>query len=521
MKTLSRQVSMKKLLKFAAGEGAGLVFVQGRRRVGKTWLLQEVEVLLKERVFRLLCRKHRRDSSILREFAAQWSDFSGQDELTLLRSSALTWQRLMAHLGRYAVSYRQRTGQSFVLIIDEIQWLSTSYDESAGVLKAAWDEWARDGAIRIVICGSSTRFFTEQFGEGSVLRGLQTHATLKVLPFPVATLRREAVPKWTARETVLAYMCLGGIPYYWRDVRAEKGFRRAMNDICCTSSSIFLGEWREIIATEFRTDAVESLARLFPALMSSEEGVTQAEVAARLGIEVATVARLLDKLVAYGYVFRCIPEDIGHSGTRKMGRGIRYILGDFFLHFYFSVLYPLEQEIRLNHGGGLLFPSLILEGDAREYIPSFTGKAFERFVFYHLDIAMREGEWTQGLDDHHRGKFGSITRPKIWELLDLPDANYEVRWNVLVRGKTNDRIRSQIDVLVVHQREKSVRLVECKWKGAGEFSDIEEVQAKLLPKQYEDYVRRDFLVVSYDPSADLLARSKLVGVTLITLDDFL
>lgn len=513
MKTLSRQLSVKKLLDFAAGDGAGLVFVQGRRRVGKTWLLQEVEGLLKGRVFRLICRKHRRDSSFLREFATLWADFSAQEELTLLRSSALTWQRLMAHLGRYAVSYRQRTGQSFVLLIDEIQWLSTSYDESAGVLKAAWDEWAREDSLRVVICGSSTRFFTEQFGEGSVLRGLQSQATLKVLPFPLATLKRQVVPTWTVRETVLAYMCLGGIPYYWRDLRAEKGFRRAMNDICCTSTSILLGEWREIIATEFRTDAVESLARLFPALMSSEEGVTQAEVAARLGFEVATVARLLDKLVAYGYVFRCIPEDIGPSGARKMGRGIRYILGDFFLHFYFSVIYPLEQEIRLNQGGGLLFPNLILQGDALEYIPTFTGKAFEGFVFYHVDIAMREGEWSH--------ESGSLHRPKLWELLDLPDANYQVRWNVLVRGETNDRIRSQTDVLVVHQREKSVRIVECKWKGAGEFADIDEVRKKMLPKQYEDYARRDFLVVSYEPTADLVAHAKSVGVTLITLEAFL
>ncbi len=371
-----------------------------------------------------------------------------------------------------------------------------------------------------MVCGSSTRFFTEQFGEGSVLRGLQTHGEIKILPFPLSTLKRDAVPSWSLKEAVLAYMCLGGIPYYWRDIRSEKGFRRAMNDVCCTSSTILLGEWKEIIATEFRTDAVGNLARLFPALMSAEEGVTQADVAEKLGIEVATVARLLDKLVAYGYVFRCVPEEEAgsdHAREVKTARGARYILCDFYLHFYFSVLHPMEQQIRANASGGLLFPSEILRGDAKEFIPSFTGKAFERFVFHHVDVAMRDGEWMPpaGIAVCTPGK------PLLWRLLDLPDPNYQVRWNVLVRGETSDRIRSQIDVLIVHENEKSVRVIECKWKGSGEASDIEEVKTKILPKRYEGYARRDFIVVSYDPTAQLAVTAKASGVTLITLDAFL
>lgn len=520
MKPLPRRISKQKLIQFISGDGAGLVFVQGRRRVGKTWLLQELEELYQSRSFRLVCRKHRRDSVLLKEFAEAWADRSGQTELSQMKPTSLTWKRLMTEIGRFAVEHKKLTGENFVLIIDEVQWLSTGYEESAGVVKAAWDEWAKQGALRVVVCGSSTRFFTEQFGEGSVLRGLQTHGEVKVLPFPLSILKRDAVPSWSLKEAVLAYMCLGGIPYYWRDIRGEKGFRRAMNDVCCTSSTILLGEWKEIIATEFRTDAVGNLARLFPALMSTEEGVTQADVAEKLGIEVATVARLLDKLVTYGYVFRCVPEEDAeaeHAREAKTARGARYILCDFFLHFYFSVLHPMEQEIRANTNGGLLFPSQILQGDAKEYIPTFTGQAFERFVFHHINIAMRDGEWASpaGVEGGAPGK------PLLWRLLDLPDPNYHVRWNVLVRGETSDRIRSQIDVLVVHEKEKSVRVIECKWKGCGEASDINEVKDKVLPKLYDGYARRNFLVVSYDPTAQLAAAAKATGVTLITLDAFL
>jgi hypothetical protein len=216
-----------------------------------------------------------------------------------------------------------------------------------------------------------------------------------------------------------------------------------------------------------------------------------------------------------------VPEEEPASDqTRelKTARGARYILCDFFLHFYFSVLHPMEQEIRANTAGGLLFPSEILQGDAKEYIPTFTGKAFERFVFHHVNIAMRDGEWAP---PGAGGVGGVFVRPLLWQLLDLADPNYHVRWNVLVRGETSDRIRSQIDVLVVHEKEKSVRVIECKWKGSGETSDIDEVKKKILPRRYEGYARRDFLVVSYEPTAQLTTSAKDAGVTLITLAAFL
>jgi hypothetical protein len=309
-------------------------------------------------------------------------------------------------------------------------------------------------------------------------------------------------------------MCLGGIPYYWQRLVAEKGFRRAMNDACCTSDSILLDEWKEIISTEFRTDAVGSLSRLFPALMSTEEGVTQQEVAERLGMEVGTVSRLLEKLVHYGYVLRSVPEDDASSGKRvpKNARGSRYVLCDFFLHFYFSVMQPMDHQIRAN-ASGLLFPAQILQGGAKDYIPAFTGKAFERFVFHHVDIALRQGEW--------EGVAARGSKPDLWHLLDLPDANYNVFWNVLIRGETSEKIKSQIDVFIVHEQEKSVRVIECKWKNEGDKRDIEDVTTKVLPKRFEGYARRNFLVASYDPTSQLSDAARVANVTIITLDAFI
>ncbi len=511
MSLIPRTKTLNELRKFSSESGGRVVFVRGRRRVGKTWLLQTLEGELKNRCFRLLCRKHRRDSTFLREITLSWCKWSNRSELSNLRSESLTWSILFNDIAQHAKQQQRskiKANRSFVMIIDEIQWLSTDYEQSAGIIKAAWDEWSKDGLINLIICGSSSRFFTEQFGEGSPLRGIQTRSTLQVHPFSFSTIRKYVTPQWTLRESVLGYMCLGGIPYYWERVPAEKGFRRSMNEACCTNTTIMLEEWREIIATEFRTDAVENLSNLFPTLRSSDIGVTQQEITEVLGLSTTTVSRLLEKLVSYGYIIRRSPQSQqGASGATL--RGARYMLSDFFLYFYFAALRPIENEIK-NNESGLLFPYQILEGEAKEYIPTFTGKAFELFVHYHIDTALRAGEWES-----------SSKRVSLYDKLDLVDANYTATWNVLVRGENSDKIISQIDLLVVHEGEKSVRVIECKWTNAGKLQDLEDVTAKILPGKYKDYTRKNILAVGYKPTAELYQAADKAGITIITLEDFL
>lgn len=516
MRDLPRDHSRQRLQAFYQKSGAGLVFVRGRRRIGKTWLLEDLESALGEGAFRIVCRKHTRDSAVLKEILVEWARRSGRRELLELRAAFLTWPRLFDDISAHAEAYKAATGRSFVLILDEIQWLSSTYDDSAGLLKAAWDEWAKKDCLRVIACGSSTKFFTEQFGEGSVIRGLHTEAEIRILPFPVSVIRRLLTSEWTIKETVLAYMCLGGVPYYWKQIAPEKGFRRAMNDACCTHSGIFRGEWKEILSTEFRTNAVGTLSRLFPALITAEAGATEAELTKELGLSNSYVGHMLEKLLLYGYVKKALPASGGDcfvdAAIPGNERGARYWLSDFYLYFYFFVLRPIEHEIERNDKA-LLFPSRILQGDGRDYIQSFTGRAFERFVEHHIDVAMRDSEELRDGDQR--------CLPTLWRKLDIPDLNYEVCWNVLVRGESNDRIRSQIDVLVVHEMERRVRVLECKWKGEGSAADIEDVVGKILPAKYSGYARINVLVVSYEPTVLFLKKAMERGVVVITLKDFI
>ncbi len=514
MKNIPRTLSLEKLLRFCHGLDGGFVFLKGRRRVGKTWILQELEKNLgPDDSFRLLCRKHTRDYTFLREVIVAWAQRTGRSHLTKIRTMDLTWPMFFNDVAGHAEASFRTTGKPYVFIIDEIQWLSTSFEDSAGLLKAAWDEWAKGGWIRVIASGSSARFFTEQVGDESVLRGIQTHGDISILPFSLATIKHHIVPHWTPKEAALAYMCLGGIPHYWKQVAAEKGFRRAMNDAFCKNTTIFLQEWSEILSTEFRTDAVKRLERIFPILMAVEEGVTQTEIANGLQLDVATIDRFLEKLLKYSYVRQCPLHRIDKAVDPKNSRGSRYVLTDFFLNFYFAVLRPLQRDIEQNESD-LIFPLRVLQGSDRAYIPAFTGKAFERLVLFHIDVALRRKEISlkEGADEPMQN---------LKKKLDLPDNNYDVEWNLLVRCESSGAIQSQIDVVIVHEGEKSVRVIECKWKGVGETQDLDDVKSKILPQRYAGYTRHNFLVVSYELTGQMDKKSRLDQVTIITINDFL
>ncbi len=516
MKDIPRSLSLRKLLRFCQGPDGGFVFLKGRRRVGKTWVLQELEKNLgTNESFRLLCRKHTRDYTFLREVVVAWAQRTGRSHLAKIRTMDLTWIMFFNDVAKHAEASFRATGKPYIFILDEIQWLSTSFEDSAGLLKAAWDEWAKCGWIRVIASGSSARFFTEQVGDESVLRGIQTHGDISILPFSLATIKHHIVPHWTPKEAALAYMCLGGIPHYWKQIAAEKGFRRAMNDAFCLNTTIFLQEWIEILNTEFRTDSVKRLERIFPILMAAEEGVTQTEIAKSLLLDVATIDRFLEKLVKYSYVKKCPLQRIDKIDRvePKNSRGSRYVLIDFFLNFYFAILRPLQRDIEHNETD-LIFPLRILQGGDREYIPAFTGKAFERLVLFHIDVALRSKEISQ-----MEGAAGPMENLRT--KLDLPDNNYDVEWNLLVRSESGGAIQSQIDILIVHEGEKSVRVIECKWKSLGETQDVDDVMKKLLPQHYADYTRYNFLVVSYEPTVQLVKKAHIEQVKILTIKDFL
>lgn len=477
-----RREQLQEIQHFVDKPGAGFTFLRGRRRVGKSSVLQKVK-REKKNCFYFMGAEDANDLNTRKNFADEWAKFSGENTLRELATPFLTWQRIFSAVTEYA----RRQPRKLILLIDEIQWLVKKGSGFIGKLKEAWLDWEQTDRVKILVCGSSNRFFLQSTQRGEqILRGIKTQASIWVPPFSLREVRKYFFPKWTLEEVCLASMMLGGIPYYLDALDKNKGFVSAMNDALFTRDTFFLEEIDEILGLEFNKRGMTSVKKILAVL--GPHGATQTKVCKATGLSESAVSMIVEKLVDYGLL---VEKNPFRATTKQNRAGSLYQMTDFFLNSYFQLLLPREKQIRTN-ARDLLFPKECLYSNAGFYIPNFTGKAFEALV--------------QNILENYQDRSAPLFR-----ILDLRDANYEV-------GSYWDQA-TQVDIIVEHKKDRISRVIECKWLSQAP-TDLNAFIEEVLRKQYQPpkgYRKKHFLVLSQDVTKRAQKKAEEKGVTLVGL----
>jgi AAA+ ATPase superfamily predicted ATPase len=425
MRPIPKESELSKLKEIVSSSKSEFVYVRGRRRIGKSWLLDELHQKTPKSFF----FSGAKDSSAEKtksSFLKLWAAFSDNPLLASVNSELITWSEIFVQV----LNYAKQEKRPITLIFDEIQWIAKQGSGFIGELKAAWVQWQKVGLIKVIICGSSNKFFEQHVGgEEKILRGIQTRPTLWVAALSPADVHTYICPKWTLQECTLLYMLCGGVPYYYQALESEKGFIHGINDAYFVANNNLLGELEEMLDLEFNSAGKATAVKILSAL--GQQGRAVMQVAEISGLAKATVSRVLSTLLEYKLVA------IKRSNPFKTAEeiGARYYIEDLFLNAYFQIFERLKSKIETNDTG-LLFPSatqLSLDG---YYIPGFTGHAFENFIRYFLAQRMQFPN-------------------QLYRSLMLKEVDYEVGdyWE---NGK-------QIDLLVMSKTDRIIRTLECKW----------------------------------------------------------
>ncbi len=204
MKFVNRVGELTELEKWWSKPGARLGLVWGRRRVGKTLLLQRFA--------------HGRPRTMFHTFAGR----SASDELAVLLASRRrehpteaerawvvppdTWTRFLADLSREA-----REGP-VLLILDEFQEGLRTVPELPGVIRALWDNRRARGQLRILLCGSAMRTMEATQEERAPLYG---RFDLRLLVHPFGPQESALMlPELHPHDRAIAWGLVGGMPPY-------------------------------------------------------------------------------------------------------------------------------------------------------------------------------------------------------------------------------------------------------------------------------------------------------------------
>lgn len=477
-----RKDEMSELNQISNSSKSEFIYVRGRRRIGKSWLLVEWASKQKNCLY-FSGKKDASKQDTLQQFIQEWTRFSGSVKLLELKKELLSWDRVFIEI----LQYQKLTQKRLTLILDEIQWIAKDGSGFIGSLKSAWITFEMSRSISIIVCGSSNKFFSDHVGgEEKILRGIATRAPLWVHPIPLKDVRKYFFPKWNDLEVALTYMMVGGIPYYLQQINTKFGFIHAVNDALFSSDSIFINEIDEVLNLEFNKAGVRKAKDVLSTV--GLYGCSQAKIRKSLGISSSSASEICDKLVQYNILFQDLPD----SKKGKYGKGLEasYFMKDFYLLFYFSVLEKYKNRIARNMKSSDLIFSEILNKNGY-YIENFTGKAFENLIYHLIET-------------------GNV-HSKFFKSLKISSYDFDVH--------TYNDDHSQFDVIVRSEKDRLVRVIECKW-GKENKDEIESLCKKEFPMKSTDH-RLNAIIKAVKPSSSYLAACKKAQVTVITLADLM
>jgi AAA+ ATPase superfamily predicted ATPase len=343
---------------YDSGE-AELFVLYGRRRVGKTELLQQF-CEGRRGIYFMAAQVREKDN--LRAFRDALREGLGDPLLEGIEFP--DWTTALAFAA-------ERTGdERLVLVLDEFPYLCESSKGLPSQVQRFWDTRGKRSQLMIVLCGSHVSFMEKEvLAEQSPLFGRRTGQRHLEPLEPEEALR--FFPNWGVEDAVLAYSMLGGMPAYLRRFDDKKTLEENVLREILRPEGFLFDEVQFLLRAEFASPATYN--SLLAAVARGEERV--GDIALSVGIDSTTANKYLSVLRELRLVAREIP--ITDPDPLRSRRG-RYAIADRFLAFHFRHLQPNLSLIHAGRG------ARVLERFVRPDYARLYDEARVQFVLSHL-----------------------------------------------------------------------------------------------------------------------------------------
>lgn len=417
---LGREKELKLLHELYTSDRFEFLVLYGRRRVGKTALLQEFSKTHKGVFF---SAQEKNDALNLEDFSRTVQRyFDGEYFGTFSR-----WENALKYVGEKCTTER------LTVMIDEFPFIASENPSIKSMLQHTIDHVWKEKKIFLILCGSSVSFMENKvMGYKSPLYGRAT-AQLEVQPFDYLDSGR-FFPHYSNEEKLQAYGILGGIPCYLQAFNDRMSIEENVAGNILRTGAFLKEEPQLLLKMELREPAVYN--SIFEAIAGGASRIN--EISLKIHEESQKCAKYMNTLRSIKLI-----EKITPCGEPESSKKSIYRITDNFYRFWYHYIFANKSYYEML--GEDAAAKEIME---QESISDYMGHLFETIC---LEYMIR-----------------------MAKLHKLPFVPHKIgRW-----WGNNPAKRSQddIDILAFDRKKERAIFCECKFKAyafdKGEYEDL-------------------------------------------------
>lgn len=297
------------------------IALYGRRRVGKTFLVKSV--FEGQFTFQLTGIAQ----AIFKDQLTNFNMAVRKQYPNEVRTVANNWMEAFQQISEIAEKSKQKKK---VIFIDELPWFDTARSRFIQALEHFWNSWASTRKdVLLVVCGSAASWMINSLINNR--GGLHNRITqkIKIEPFTLRECedflnhKKITLDKY---HIVQLYMVLGGIPFYWNEIKKGLSASQNINQLCFEPNGFLVSEFNNLFKSLFAK--AERHEAIVAALAKKGKGLTREEISAETKHPTGgSLTRLLEELEESGFIRKYIPFG-------KKERSSLYQLSDFFSLFH-------------------------------------------------------------------------------------------------------------------------------------------------------------------------------------------
>lgn len=375
--------------KYRSGKSE-FVIVYGRRRIGKTFLVNNV--FADRFTFTFVGARKQKQGKQLQRFASQLKAYTDSAYAPTLNNWDEAFQELRTLIERRPKEERK------VIFLDEMPWIDSPRSSFVEALEYFWNAWAAQrNDILFIACGSATSWMVNKLVKNK--GGLHNRITEQIYlrPFRLGECEdylHEIGCTWDRYTILQCYMAMGGVPYYMSLLNSEQSLAQNVDRLFFAKNALMREEYDELYNASF--NQAEKYIAVIKALAGSRKGLLRADIIDKTKLDGGGLTKILENLERCDFIE-------SYSRFNSSIRNTLYRISDPYTLFYFKFLH--NKSTKDEHWWTNNMHSHSVE--------SWQGFSFETVCMNHLEqikhclgisgIATTTSSWRKKGDDTNAG----------------------------------------------------------------------------------------------------------------------